>query len=1126
MKNKRFILGFISILTLSFLGAFVSADATYASCYDGNGKFFTNSGTIYSSFNEIGGLDPNTDAGVNWACDNPSEARALLFFAEHDNATSKRGNKYYFNVNIAIGHSTQEKVDLIGIVHNGGGEAADINLCASRHCYSGGHDSAVFGPRPNPYTTLSRGHAASGYGGWTIPDGSRITVTINGAELYRRVKSNEVEYTLDQTNGVYRILISNWRCYRSPGSGCLDSPMYITMRADQKAMFTGSTDVSTHSIQADNGNYNVTFTHTVRRTQGNNFSVYNNCTTNIEQNSGILYAANKGGTKKNCSYTSNNVGDQKVVKDDISGYIYPGQTITICESMSYQSEVHTFETSKNKTSTTNKQCVTITRGEASCSAIGGTYTHAGGTNIGRIGVKNSSKGATTSYSPTTGFSRRNNTQYADDVYAKPGDSIQFVYDMCAGAELANKLNFDPKIYVAYTPRADSTSRNNNNNYLFGNALKNWNNNATSGFLGDTYEHKVTSPSNSGTDFKCNTYNRVTNNYFSNHYQIPGLTSKPVSSDDCSSASNVANTTYTDVGSIISQSLTWTDLTIRNRTNESSNGNYTAVARVLIPYNYKIKVTASETDNSIRNVTAGSTVRLNMNLDVLKRKNNKVQSAEYATHTKPTTYHIYQWYENSSTSIAQIKNKLGTPISGGGGYYNTRDINNIGYNNYAIVDSGAGKLIADKIHNIETNIQVDDRISIGTKVCVAASVFPADSHNSPNTADAGSLSQDVALSDGTAGAYYYVSEPSCYTISKKPSFVVKGSGFYAHNGTESALTRRTIGGQFYGFSSWAEYTITSSKNIVGVTSGASRWGGTKESNVSGNRTCYFSSLTIANDECRSNKLGEATILNEGASSPQSLKDQMMTRYVAKTNSQGRPVTDYKGKTVDLGGVCEYNAHDGRYVAPAGAKFDCLANGTKITYSSGDLTISGGSTLMNYCMSPALTDYDSRTSVIYVEGKLTIDANFYYGEKTRNDCRYHDQLYTSMHAMSQQIIIAKKVVFKERVTHYDGWVIADQIDTCDIKPFTKNNSINVNECNEQLVINGPVLTKYLNLYRTQGGGSNWSSRNIADNNNNNKAIIASPAEIFNIGPETYLWSQQQASRYSQAFTTYQRELPVRY
>ena len=341
-------------------------------------------------------------------------------------------------------------------------------------------------------------------------------------------------------------------------------------------------------------------------------------------------------------------------------------------------------------------------------------------------------------------------------------------------------------------------------------------------------------------------------------------------------------------------------------------------------------------------------------------------------------------------------------------------------------------------------------------------------------------------------------------------------------------RRTIGnGENYDFNSWSEYSIVSSKNILGVGSGASYWGGTKESNVSGGRACYFSSLTIANESCRDNKVGETLLSNSQASSPQSLKEQIMTRYISSTNSAGKTLKDHKGKTVDLAGTCVYNSNSGRYEAPAGANFDCLSNGTKISYSSGNLTVSGGSTLTNYCMSAALTDYDSRTSVIYVKGTLTIDANFYYGEKLNNGtCLYHNQVYESMHKMPQQIIIANKVIFNQRVTNYDGWVIADTVETCNVSATDKNNGISANNCNQQLTFNGPVITRYLHLYRTYGGGSNSTVWSVHDNNNNNKGIVAAPAEIFNIGPETYLWSYQQATRYSQAFTTYQRELPVRY
>lgn len=1089
-------------------------NAIYNNCWDANGTYRVNTDTYgpYSDFSEVGGTDASGsatgDRGVRWACN--GAARATLFFAQADEPYYPVGNLYVFNVNASVDpNSEQSPMAITGLTHQGGGNAVQVSLCLKRDCSPSAHNYEIFGSRPR---NIARNGRISN--GWTVPNDYTV-IYINGKKLYEKIKSNNHGgLAVQERNGYYIVTVYNYRCYNSVSDGaCGVSPMYLTVRADQKATFSGSTTVNTTSLASTDGNYSVTFTHKVRRTSGNSFSVTNNCRTNVS-NSGVLYPANKGGTGKNCTFDSYNIGDEKVTTDTITGYIYPGQTITICESMTYQSEVHTFETGQNKNATTERKCVTITRNEATC-AGNYTYTHAGGTNIGRIGVKNTGNGkqAYTSYDGAL------NQEVS--IFAKPGDSIQFAYDMCAGAELANKLNFNPKKYVSYAPSASSTSGN-DSSYLFGTTVKTWTNSATSGFLGSSYELQAKSPENSGDDYKCDTYNQVTNRYTGSHYQIPGLTNSPNPQSNCYAATKTKNS---DVGSIISQKLSWNALSITNRNIVTSNNNRTSTASVKIPYNYKIKVTANETDNNIRNVIAGTSLSLNMKLNVLTRKNSLVQTGAYSTHTKPTTYRIYQWYVAADTSISSIKSSLGTAITGGGGYYNRNDI---GAGKTVIAGSNSQVSITDAISNIAANINIDRNISIGTKVCIAASVFPADSHNNPSSADTGLLDQTPALTSNTAGAYYYISEPTCYTVSKKPSFSVKGSGLYAYAGAESSLMRRTIGnGENYDFNSWSEYSIVSSKNILGVGSGASYWGGTKESSVSGGRACYFSSLTIANESCRENKVGETLLSDSQASSPQSLKEQIMTRYVSSTNSAGKTLKDYKGKTIDLAGTCVYNNNSGRYEAPAGSNFDCLSNGTKISYSSGNLTVSGGSTLTNYCMSAALTDYDSRTSVIYVKGTLTIDANFYYGEKLNNGtCLYHNQVYESMHKMPQQIIIANKVIFNQRVTNYDGWVIADTVETCNVSATDKNNGISANNCNQQLTFNGPVITRYLHLYRTYGGGSNSTVWFVYDNNNNNKGIVAAPAEIFNIGPETYLWSYQQATRYSQAFTTYQRELPVRY
>ena len=91
-----------------------------------------------------------------------------------------------------------------------------------------------------------------------------------------------------------------------------------------------------------------------------------------------------------------------------------------------------------------------------------------------------------------------------------------------------------------------------------------------------------------------------------------------------------------------------------------------------------------------------------------------------------------------------------------------------------------------------------------------------------------------------------------------------------------------------------------------------------------------------------------------------------------------------------------------------------------------------------------------------------------------------------------------------------------------------------------INGPVFTKNLYINRTFGAGGDsqiahdaggdqyWVtlSENGTGNFGTDKNVIARPAEVFTIGPEVYMWAYAEGTRFSQATTTYQRELPTRY
>ncbi len=76
----------------------------------------------------------------------------------------------------------------------------------------------------------------------------------------------------------------------------------------------------------------------------------------------------------------------------------------------------------------------------------------------------------------------------------------------------------------------------------------------------------------------------------------------------------------------------------------------------------------------------------------------------------------------------------------------------------------------------------------------------------------------------------------------------------------------------------------------------------------------------------------------------------------------------------------------------------------------------------------------------------------------------------------------------------------------------SNFNANTCNEQILFRAPVITRKLTLNRTYGASYGESS--------------VKRAEIFDLNPYTYLWSYGQMGRYSQAVTTYSREMPSRY
>ncbi len=91
------------------------------------------------------------------------------------------------------------------------------------------------------------------------------------------------------------------------------------------------------------------------------------------------------------------------------------------------------------------------------------------------------------------------------------------------------------------------------------------------------------------------------------------------------------------------------------------------------------------------------------------------------------------------------------------------------------------------------------------------------------------------------------------------------------------------------------------------------------------------------------------------------------------------------------------------------------------------------------------------------------------------------------------------------------VTSSIKTCNV---ATPNAVN---CSQELIINGPVMTDYLELHRTANSDVDL------DNNVN---TLARPAELFNFRPDAYIWAYNLGLGRASIQTTYLREMAPRY
>jgi hypothetical protein len=122
------------------------------------------------------------------------------------------------------------------------------------------------------------------------------------------------------------------------------------------------------------------------------------------------------------------------------------------------------------------------------------------------------------------------------------------------------------------------------------------------------------------------------------------------------------------------------------------------------------------------------------------------------------------------------------------------------------------------------------------------------------------------------------------------------------------------------------------------------------------------------------------------------------------------------------------------------------------------------------------------------------------------------YTSLSQLPQVVIVAKSIKIDESVSNIDAWLLAPSgsIDTCTIAG-SRPTALTVNDCNTALNVNGPVVANKLYLFRTSGSDPGDES--------------GTPAEIFNLRADAYLWMYSRSGNDNRWRSTYVTELPPR-
>jgi len=329
-------------------------------------------------------------------------------------------------------------------------------------------------------------------------------------------------------------------------------------------------------------------------------------------------------------------------------------------------------------------------------------------------------------------------------------------------------------------------------------------------------------------------------------------------------------------------------------------------------------------------------------------------------------------------------------------------------------------------------------------------------------------------------------------------------------------------------------------------------------------CTYSTQTFSNSNCASSKQAGYSLIR---SMGDTVLDRLISRYTLEDNvleytvgNPGGGVLNIAMSSAPISGYCRPES-DGSFtpVFPNGVPhtnqaFTCLSNGAKYIKIQGDANLGNSSAalgesasmnIMSACVGSneweGVTypdDNQNRTIVLHVTGKFTINGNIMLSQTVGSGPRgpfCGDSLtFDGIAKIPQFMIFAGDIDITWFTQYVDAWLIAGKtgttgtgtINTCSSVPFedlaaSTFSMLQYTICGSlggglyrqgTLTVNGPVFANKLILNRIAGAGTGTGS--------------IMPAEVFNLPAETYLWAYNQAQRWSQAVTTYSRELAPRF